>query len=351
MRVADLVPVAVAASFGALAATDPGVAAAQPVENDAPPPAPRAAADDDGGDGERRPPTAPGDPTRPPTVVEDAPPLDPLAPVFRPRLAWDPRWQPVRPWEVAVAFGFFGTTIVVEESISTPTPRLTGAGPVDRWVRSGVVLPSRSARTAADTASDYTLFATLAAPLLLDDLVMIAVADRQPSLALRVAIVDLEALAFAVFLGTTTQHLARRTRPFTRECDEDPQYSPDCGANGANLSFFSIHTTMAFTGAGLFCLHHTSFPIFGGGAADAAACGVGLSVAALTGGLRMMADRHWSTDVLTGAAVGLASGWLLPWLLHFRPGAEDEPGEGAGAFLPWVEPARGTYGLRHVRAF
>ena len=41
-------------------------------------------------------------------------------------------------------------------------------------------------------------------------------------------------------------------------------------------------------------------------------------MASLTGLFRIMADKHWMTDVLGGAGVGLFSGWLMPWLLHFR---------------------------------
>lgn len=269
-----------------------------------------------------------------------------------PKLAWDPGWTPIEPWEIGVAFGFFAATAVVEETIEPNAPRVDRAWLFDPWVRDGLVLPTRRAREAADVTSDYTLLATLGAPLLLDDLLLVALLDGQPSLALKLAVLDLEAIAFAVFLGTTTQHLVQRARPFRRECVDDPQYSEDCGGRGSVLSFFSIHTTMAFTGAGLLCLHHTELPLFGGGPADAATCGVGLGVATLTGALRIMADRHWSTDVLAGAAVGLASGWLLPWLLHFRPGGGgDSLGEDGLGVLPMVDPVAGHYGLQVTRAW
>ena len=48
---------------------------------------------------------------------------------------------------------------------------------------------------------------------------------------------------------------------------------------------------------------------------------IGFTAAAATGYFRMAADKHWLTDVLTGAATGTAVGLLVPWL-HRR---EDGP--------------------------
>lgn len=104
-----------------------------------------------------------------------------------------------------------------------------------------------------------------------------------------------------------------------------------------NLSFFSGHTAGAFAVA-----------VAGGRIASLRGYGhptrvwaAGLSLAALTGYLRVAADEHYATDVLTGAAVGAAVGWLVPGF-HRAP---VEP-EGAG----WtVEPSAapgGGAGLR-----
>ena len=42
----------------------------------------------------------------------------------------------------------------------------------------------------------------------------------------------------------------------------------------------------------------------------------GLTLGATTGYLRMAADRHYFTDVVTGAVVGSAVGFAVPYLLH-----------------------------------
>jgi membrane-associated phospholipid phosphatase len=83
-----------------------------------------------------------------------------------------------------------------------------------------------------------------------------------------------------------------------------------------NLSFFSGHTTWTFafaTAAG------TVASLRGYRGAPAVWAG-GLTLAATTGYLRIAADRHWFTDVLTGAVVGSAAGLLMP-RLHLMPTA------------------------------
>ena len=43
-------------------------------------------------------------------------------------------------------------------------------------------------------------------------------------------------------------------------------------------------------------------------------------VAAGTATLRVVADQHWSSDVIVGAAFGTFSGTFIPWVLHYRTG-------------------------------
>ena len=73
---------------------------------------------------------------------------------------------------------------------------------------------------------------------------------------------------------------------------------------------------MAFTGAGLLCMQQSVF-----GARELDGCAGGLLVAGLTAGLRIVADMHYATDTLAGAAIGLGAGMLLPYVLHFAPWA------------------------------
>jgi len=75
-----------------------------------------------------------------------------------------------------------------------------------------------------------------------------------------------------------------------------------------NLSFFSGHTSFAFAtvvSAGV--VAHAR-----GYAAEPYIWAGGLTLAALTGYLRIAADKHYFSDVLIGAAVGTGAGLLVP---------------------------------------
>jgi membrane-associated phospholipid phosphatase len=66
------------------------------------------------------------------------------------------------------------------------------------------------------------------------------------------------------------------------------------------------------------CAHHTHLPLYGGGAGDVLACSTALAGATLSGMSRIVADRHYASDVLAAATVGILSGYLLPELLHYH---------------------------------
>jgi membrane-associated phospholipid phosphatase len=99
--------------------------------------------------------------------------------------------------------------------------------------------------------------------------------------------------------------IAGRQRPFVHHAD--PGRPPELDDN---MSFFSGHTATAFalaTSAGMVA-HYRGYKL------EPVIWGAGLAVAATTGYLRMAADKHWFTDVLTGAVVGSAFGVAMPWL-------------------------------------
>ena len=79
--------------------------------------------------------------------------------------------------------------------------------------------------------------------------------------------------------------------------------------------------------------HHTELGLLGEGG-DAAMCATGLAMASTVGLLRILADRHYASDVIMGAAVGLVSGWLVPWLLHYDIGG---PGRTEASLAPMID--------------
>ena len=86
-------------------------------------------------------------------------------------------------------------------------------------------------------------------------------------------------------------------------------------------SFPSGHVAESFISAGLSCANHAYVPLYGGGFWDGFACARDVTLATADGVLRIMGDRHWATDVISGGGLGFAFGYAMPVLLHYRVGA------------------------------
>lgn len=82
--------------------------------------------------------------------------------------------------------------------------------------------------------------------------------------------------------------------------------------SGDNLSFFSGDTTVAFS----LGVSAGTIASMRGYRLAPLVWATGLTFGVTTGYLRMAADRHYFTDVLTGAIVGSAVGFAVPYLLH-----------------------------------
>lgn len=130
--------------------------------------------------------------------------------------------------------------------------------------------------------------------------------------------------AFLLTTGLTdgTKKLFGRQRPaFHHGKEGETEASGEKGKREGNLSFFSGDTAWAFTFASSAA---TLAYLHGYKTAPYLAVGGGV-VATAAGVLRMSADMHWATDVMTGAFVGSAVGIGLPLLLHRRVPAEIPP--------------------------
>lgn len=177
---------------------------------------------------------------------------------------------------------------------------------VNSFDRSGTFHYSKS----AGSVSYYTLYACMGAPFLL-------MADRNARRdGLTVGSLYLQTLALTNGLTSIAKGAAERTRPFV--------YNPDAPlsdklAIDARKSFFSGHSSNAFASAvfasTVFSDYHPK------SSWRWAVWGVSLSAAAATGALRYRAGKHFPTDILTGAAVGSAVGYLVP-RLHRKTSAD-----------------------------
>lgn len=177
----------------------------------------------------------------------------------------------------------------------------------DDFSRGVFRMHSAEARLAAAKLSDILLYSLVSYPYVADALLDAGISKKDGRTAARIALTNTQAY---MVTGITVQFIKRltaRERPFQQECAADPVYDPGCGLGDSRRSFFSGHAAWAFTGAGLICANHKALELAGG----MAPCYVSLGLALLTGMTRVFADRHYASDVLVGAAVGLASGFVL----------------------------------------
>jgi len=126
------------------------------------------------------------------------------------------------------------------------------------------------------------------------------------------AVVILQAISLGTLVVELTKLAVRRTRPYVYGL---PTANLPSEAD-ASLSFFSGHTTIAFAsavaGAEVFRRRHR------GDSAVPIVWATGVALASTVAVTRVLAGKHFPSDVLAGAIVGTALGLLLP-ALHERP--------------------------------
>jgi hypothetical protein len=208
-------------------------------------------------------------------------------------------------------------------------------GPIlfDEGARNELRASTHGGRRTAQTVGDAFYYGGLAYPFVVDALAVTLIARREPDVAAQMTLMDTEAFAITGFLSFLSNATIRRERPYARECGpgKPDQVFPDCQKPGQAEGFFSGHTAIAYTGAALTCSHHAHLPLYGkSGVGGTITCATMLAGATVGGIARVYADKHYLSDVVVGAAIGLTSGLVVPWL-HYRGGNRTE---GAAAATP-----------------
>jgi len=255
------------------------------------------------------------------------------------RLTWDPEWRRVD-WSdfalTTVAGGLtLASSIVKPLNLNRPWQ---GGVLFDEQARNTLRLTSLDAQGIARDTSDVLLSMSVMAPFMVDALTTAWWYRGSRDVAEQIVVIDLETLAVASAIQGVVSNVTSRERPYVRNCGGSvPNDSIDCESFSRARSYFSGHTTISFTSAALVCTHHLNLDLFEYNATDELACGGALTAAAATGLLRIMGDEHYASDVITGAVVGTAVGFGLPWLLHYRRRHADSP-KNAGDFTFHVLP-------------
>lgn len=204
-----------------------------------------------------------------------------------------------------------GGAIYVETAHGDPEPRWRGRNGFDETVRDALRLDAKGAREAAHDVGDALMGFLIAAPVV-DTFATLGIRDRAWDTLWQTEMVNLESFVFTSFVSSLLQNLVAREKPFVRNCGDGA-----CEGGAPYRSMPSGHVAFAFTGAGLVCNHHAYHSLYRDPDLDRDACYTGMGLAVADGVARIMADHHYATDVLTGAAIGLFSGYLLPRLLHY----------------------------------
>jgi membrane-associated phospholipid phosphatase len=259
------------------------------------------------------PPNPQGSVTAPEDPVADQVKVDPLA--------WDPRWGRFSTGEY-VATGVFALISLVTLGFPPFENTWSGTNSFDTGVRNTFRLQDVTDRARARDASDLLLTVMLN-QLMVDTLVVTWWGHGKGSTAWQMTMIDIEALALNGSINGLLNVIAGRERPYAAECVGPTEtQNRDCTGSKRYRSYFSGHTSTSFAIAGLLCQHHAHLPIYGGGIEEPIlTCISGFAAASAVGTFRVIADQHFATDALTGAAVGSFTGLLVPWVLHYGRGS------------------------------
>jgi membrane-associated phospholipid phosphatase len=183
---------------------------------------------------------------------------------------------------------------------------------VDRWGRS-IAANTAEGRRQAARLSDIMGFGVVPLGTLGGQYALFAGSGAPPRYYAQDATIIMETAALAALTNQVVKFAVGRERPFVHVLPEEEKARTERPSDN-NLSFYSGHTSLAFslvTAAGTVSElrgYRNSWLIWA----------VGLPAAATTGVLRMVADKHYLTDVLVGAAAGSLFGVGVPLLLHGR---------------------------------
>lgn len=247
---------------------------------------------------------------------------------------WDTAWQRFSNLE----YGLTGAVGVADFAIyfyvpGRTEPRWTGGILLDDILRDSFRARTPEGRHAARTASDITALSSMGWAIAIDSMI-VPLARGSADVAGQLTSMDAEAFALSLLVSNVTFKLVGRARPSYADCHHNPLFEPLCNSS-ITASFPSGHTTAAFNAAGLSCAHHLHAGLYGDPLADTLACAAEVSLAAATGTLRVVGDRHYATDVWMGALIGFTLGYGLPTLFHYGKVRSERPSAaGSQPLLP-----------------
>ncbi|MBZ4416999.1 phosphatase PAP2 family protein [Myxococcus sp. RHSTA-1-4] len=183
---------------------------------------------------------------------------------------------------------------------------------LDRWGR-GLAGETEQSRDRANTWSNIMGFAVVPAGVLGLQYAVGNGSGAPDRFFAEDATIIVQSAVLASLANQTVKFIVGRERPFVHQLPEDQKRLTEHPTDN-NLSFYSGHTNLAFA----LVVSAGTVASLRGYDNQAWIWGVGLPLATSVGLLRMGADKHYLTDVATGAVLGAAFGVAVPLLLHGR---------------------------------
>lgn len=240
------------------------------------------------------------------------------------------RFDPARDGMITAGAGllWLANELYLEAKLSPTECRWCDDNGFDRAVRDGLVWDDRGR---AATLSDIGAYLVAPGAAIGVTAAVAGLDGRFADNVLTDTGLVLEATFVAAAVTQLAKQLAGRQRPFVGDLTPEER-AADGNADEHYLSYYSGHTSFAFS---LAAASGTVASLRGYRHAWAV-WAIGMTTATATGYLRIAADKHYATDVLTGAAMGSAFGVLMPmWLGRTGDGLTAE-----------VTPQGATLGLR-----
>lgn len=249
-------------------------------------------------------------------------------------LVWNPQFRRFSLLDGFLTVGF-GASVGLSRSLGPRNDGPTAYVPIDEKVRDALRSPGYAGRQRAADVSDVLGGLSVTYALVGDPLVNAVWLRRSPDVGKQLALLNAEVTAVTLGVQQLTANLVGRERPYGRTCGtEIDSDAHRCEGGDRYRSFFSGHTSVPFALAASTCVSHHYLPL--SGARGWIPCVSGFALAATTGTLRIVADYHYATDVLTGAAIGTAIGlgFSLSRYALGNDGLTVETSLLSGSFLP-----------------
>lgn len=246
--------------------------------------------------------------------------LTPQFPEGRSGLHWHGHWNSVGVREYVTVGALASAALGVQLFVPAPSSaRWESPILFDAAVRDALRIGSTSGRKTAAIISDSLFIWELLHTSLLDPLLVAWWRREAPLVAWQMLVIDAQAYSLTMLLNTVAKRAVARARPWvaTEGCESDPT-SGRCQSDSRYVAFYSGHSAITATSAGLMCAHHTQLSLYQNDLLDTGMCGLAIAGTAITGAMRIASDNHWATDVIFGHLLGYASGYLVPTLLYYK---------------------------------